>query len=146
MGQCINSKNLEGHVIARVESEAGQLGLEVVNRLLHSRPSDTPWPFWAPLGEGICSLTYKIRSFLFVDSADFCGEVPLSDCAVLVVLVCTVEMKIALVVASRSQQGHNGEDEKVWEVNWINIPCTIWTRTSGPLAVVKFLTWVEMVI
>ena len=36
MGQCINSKNLEGHVIARVESEAGQLGLEVVNRLLPS--------------------------------------------------------------------------------------------------------------
>ena len=92
MGQYINSKNFEGHVIARVESEAGQLGLEVVTRLLHSRPSDTPWPFWAPLGEGICSLTYNIRSFLLVDSADLCGEVPRSDCAALVALVCTVVM------------------------------------------------------
>ena len=50
------------------------------SKLLHSRPdnfpmqSDTPWPFWAPLGEGICSLTFKIRSVLFVDSADLCDE------------------------------------------------------------------------
>ena len=36
MGQFINSKNLKGHVIARVESEAGQLALEVVTRLLPS--------------------------------------------------------------------------------------------------------------
>ena len=100
------------------------------SKLLHSRPdnfpmqSDTPWPFWAPLGEGICSLTFKIRSVLFVDSADLCGEVPnfWLRCPGCPGLYCRdVDCSRCCWTLSA---GTFWRGWKVWEVNWIN---TIWT-------------------
>ena len=61
------------------ESDAGHLGLEVVFYPVNcstpgpmiSPQSDTPWPFWAPLGEGICSL----KTLYYVGLLLYCTEI-----------------------------------------------------------------------